>query len=174
MSTAPVLLSITQIAAEFGCSRDTARQVLAETGVAPAGKGQRGHSLYRLRDVRNAIDGDREPTNMSPSEARAHWGARAKQIEVESLERRRIPLEEIERLVGSLMATQSTSALVSEVERDAYITDHRLLTALENALAPWAIRQYEAYAAVCQRYGFSVDLAARVLPDGYYRPTGAR
>ena len=46
-------------------SRDVLRRVVAEAGVKPAGK-RGGHPVYRLKDVYDAIEADRDTDRMNP------------------------------------------------------------------------------------------------------------
>ena len=46
-------------------SRDVLRRIVAEAGVKPAGK-RGGHPVYRLKDVYDAIEADRDTDRMNP------------------------------------------------------------------------------------------------------------
>jgi len=53
LDTAPVYCSLSELATEFGVTRDRLRTALQQAGVAPEGPPHK--PLYRLRDVLQAV-----------------------------------------------------------------------------------------------------------------------
>lgn len=84
---AGVHLSLSALAREFGVDRETLRKRLAAVDVAPAGE-HRGNSLWRLRDVYQAVitgpDSPIDPAALPPFQRKAHY--QAKQEEIRYLE----------------------------------------------------------------------------------------
>lgn len=72
-----VILSISGLARELSCSRDTVARRIAESRVAPAGS-RDGHDVYSLRDVIQAMGapaggGTLDPDLLDPFKRRAYY-----------------------------------------------------------------------------------------------------
>jgi hypothetical protein len=80
-----VNLSISDLAVEFGMTRETVAKRLADGKVKPADK-RRSHPVYRLRDALRALltgpDGD--PDKLDPFRRKAHFQAEQAQLKLQT------------------------------------------------------------------------------------------
>lgn len=104
-------------------TRDVLRRIVTEEGVKPAGK-RGGHPVYRLKDVYDAIESQRDPGNMNPYARLAL--AKAIKTEDEIRVRRRELLErtDVEATYGHLVqiVAQEYETLPDVLERDFGLT----------------------------------------------------
>jgi len=127
----PASFSLTTLAREFECSRETIRRRLDEAGVEPCGDSG-GYPLYRLRDALRAWLQGREcaidPSSMQPMDRKAHYDAELKALQLQTLQREVIPRVESEQeqarnnRITSLMFDTMTDVL----ERDCGLSGEAL------------------------------------------------
>jgi len=82
---APVLLSVSEAAREFGYHRQTIAKRIAELGIRPSGT-RNGHPVYRVRDLlrieRTRDEGAGDPDALEPLVRRAHYQAETQKLRV--------------------------------------------------------------------------------------------
>lgn len=94
-------VSVSQLAAEFGVTRETAARRIADAGVESSGK-RGGYPVYRLKDVWSAVlgqvsaDGVADPDKLDPFKRQAHYKAEHLKLQVETEQRELIPRIEVE------------------------------------------------------------------------------
>lgn len=124
-----IRLSISQIASEFGMSRNTVSARIAALGLSPDGK-RGGYPVYRLRDVvRIAAQvehtqapgaADFDPAQLRPSERRAWYQSENERLKFETDCRHLVPEIEVASEFAALAKaiTQSLETLPDRAERD--------------------------------------------------------
>jgi hypothetical protein len=120
-----VNLSISDLAAEFGMTRDTVRKRLGAANVRPAAE-RRGHHVYRLRDALGALlgDGSDDPERLDPFRRKAHFQAEKEKLHLDVERGELVPRPEVEdyyarafKPIGVFLET-----LPDALERDAGLT----------------------------------------------------
>jgi hypothetical protein len=123
-----VRLSISQIASEFGMSRNTVSARIAALGLIPDGK-RGGYPVYRLRDVARIAAteaapapgaDDFNPMTLDPMKRRAWFQSENERLKFETDCRHLVPdIEVAEEFAGLAKAvTQSLETLPDRAERD--------------------------------------------------------
>lgn len=126
-----VLLSISQIAAEFGVTRETAAKRIDEAGIKPAGM-RGGYPVYRLRDVLPAIlqntNGEMDPDKLKPFERRAFYQGELDKLKLQFERGESVPVFEVETGYAMLMkiARRALETLPDVLERDAGLSKQQL------------------------------------------------
>jgi hypothetical protein len=125
-----VHLSLTQIAAEFGCARETAKGRLDAAGFGPT-ETRGGYPVYRLRDVVTALTSGEEgfdPDRLKPWERKAHYQAEHEKLRLQVERGELVPAIEVERGHGQIfaIATQAFDTLPDVLERDVGLTPLQL------------------------------------------------
>jgi hypothetical protein len=88
--------SIRAFAEEFGVDRDTLSRRITEGGVAAAGS-ERGHPVYRLRDLhRVAFGTETDPDKLDPFRRKAHYQCELEKLRLAQERRELIPRIEAE------------------------------------------------------------------------------
>src|SRR5688500_9016240 len=93
-----VELSISQIAAGWGITRETAAKRIDSAVTQPSGK-RSGYPVYLLQDVVRAMgfgEGGDEPERMEPYKRQAHYKAELDRLKLEQETRELIPRIEVE------------------------------------------------------------------------------
>jgi hypothetical protein len=119
-----VLLSLTQIATEFGSTRETVAKRLSEAGVEAAGK-RGGHPVYRLRDVIAPVlslgDERADPERLKPHEREAHYRGELARLRLRQETRELVPRVECQQELASAFKifVEFAEGLPDVIERDA-------------------------------------------------------
>lgn len=147
-----VLCSISQLAAEFGMTRETVAKRIADSGVLATGE-RSGYPTYRLKSVLPALlalaaDGRVDPEKLDPFKRKAHYQAEAQRLDLERQAGELIPRIEMEReqarVFGAL--AQKFEVLTDVVERDCGMTPQQIAR-LEKAINEMRQMLYEELAA---------------------------
>jgi hypothetical protein len=126
-----ITLSISSLADEFGCARETLRKRLDDAAVQPAEQ-RGGYPVYRMRDALRAwIDSlkfNTDPDELEPFQRKAHYQAEREKLELQTERGELIPRIEVEReqarILSILVRTMDT--LPDILERDCGATPAQL------------------------------------------------
>lgn len=122
-----IRLSVSQIAAELGMSRNTVAKRIEMLGIRPEGK-RAGYAVYRLRDIVAIAgtdssgwgDGSIDPMKLPPTERRAWYQSENERLKAEGEMGRLIPARQFEdemaRVLGIVRRRHAT--LPDRAERD--------------------------------------------------------
>jgi hypothetical protein len=128
---AGISLSVSSLADEFDCARETLRKRLEDANVKPAEQ-RGGHPVYRLRDALRAwVDGlrsDVDPDELEPFKRKAHYQAEREKLELQTERGELIPRIETEREQARIISilAQALDTLPDIVERDCWATPNQL------------------------------------------------
>lgn len=118
-----VLLSLTSLALEFGCARETVARRISDANVQPADTSG-PHPRYRLRDVIGPLTGDGEvqqdPQKLRPFERRAHYQAELEALTLATKRGELVPTFEVEQRYAELLKSigEMLDTLPDILERD--------------------------------------------------------
>lgn len=146
-----VLCSISQLATEFGMTRETVAKRIADAGVAASGE-RSGYPVYRLKSVLPALlvltaDGRVDPEKLDPFRRKAHYQAEAERLDLERQAGDLIPRIEVEREQARVFTSiaQRLEVLTDVVERDCGMTSEQIVR-LEKAVNEMRQTLYEELA----------------------------
>lgn len=131
-----VALSLTSLATEFDCARETMKRRLDQHKVLPCGQ-RRGFPVYRLRDALAAWRADEaagwDIDALSPLERRAYYQSENERIKVEVSTGSLVPAAEVEADYAELVKkiAQFFDTLPDVLERDAGITGEQVIRVQE-------------------------------------------
>ena len=124
-----ILLSVSQIASEFGMARPTVSKRLDAAGIKPSDR-RGGHPVYRMRDVirifvdtpQHSGDGAEfvDPMRMRPTDRRAWFQSENERLKFEQEQGRLIPAGEVEAEMAEVakIVTRALETLPDRLERD--------------------------------------------------------
>lgn len=122
-----IRLSVSQIAAELGMSRNTVAKRIEMLGIRPEGK-RAGYAVYRLRDIvavagtdaGGGADGSIDPMKLPPSERRAWYQSENERLKVEGEMGRLIPASQVEAEMARVLTIvrRRHATLPDRAERD--------------------------------------------------------
>lgn len=119
-----ILLSVSQIASEFGMARATVAKRIDALGIHAERK-RAGYPVYRLRDIVRifgdlAPSEEHDPMRMRPQDRRAWFQSENERLKFESEEGRLIPAGEVEAGMGEIakIVTRALATLPDKLERD--------------------------------------------------------
>lgn len=120
-------LSISQVAAEFGMSRNTVARRIEQLGIRPDGR-RGGYPVYRMRDLVPVVQGELpgglgdgfDPSRLPPTERRAWYQSENERLKAEADSGRLIPAAEVEAEMAEMAKTvvRALETLPDRVERD--------------------------------------------------------
>lgn len=123
-----ILLSVSQIASEFGMARATVSKRIDALGIHAERK-RAGYPVYRLRDIVRifgdlASSEENDPMKMRPQDRRAWFQSENERLKFESEEGRLIPAGEAEAEMGEIakIVTRALSTLPDKLERDLRVS----------------------------------------------------
>ena len=122
-----ILLSVSQIASEFGMGRVTVSKRIDSAGIKPAGK-RGGHPVYRMRDiVQIAVDASSpvcdpamDPMRMRPTDRRAWFQSENERLKFEQEQGLLIPAGEVEAEMSEIakVVARALATMPDRMERD--------------------------------------------------------
>ncbi len=136
-----IRLSVTAMAREFGCTRETVLKRLSAFGVKPDGD-RPGHQVYRLRDAARAIllvgsdeEGNPDPEKMSPKDRLDHYKAGRERLKLAEESRQLVPVEEARAELAQVVKStvRLLDTLPDILDRDCHI-GHKAIVRVEGAL----------------------------------------
>lgn len=133
---AGVHLSLSALAQEFGCARETLKKRLAAADVRPAGE-HRGNSVWRLRDAFQAWvvcpEANIGPEALPPAARKAHYQALREEIlyrqecgDLVPVDQYREELGRVAKAIGLFMDT-----LPDQIERRCGLSGHQVTVVVE-------------------------------------------
>lgn len=124
---AGVTLSLSQLAGEFGSSRETIKRRLDAANVGPVGT-RGGHPVYRLRDAIGPLTSDPDagidPDRLDPLKRKAHYQAELDKLRLQTERGEVIPVIEVEARFGAFtgLVVRWLDTILDVLERDAGMT----------------------------------------------------
>ena len=146
-----IRLSVTAMAREFGCTRETVLKRLSAFNVRPDGD-RPGHQVYRLREAARAIllvgtdeEGNQDPEKMSPKDRLDHYKAGREKLKLAEESRRLVPVEEARAELAQVVKStvRLLDTLPDILDRDCHI-GHQAIVRVEAALDAVRTELYES------------------------------
>jgi hypothetical protein len=125
-----VLLSLSQLAAEFKCARETMRTRLDQSNVQPAAN-RAGYPVYRLREAVVAwmtSSAGIDPETLPPFQRHASYKADRERIQLQTERGELVPVADVQREQARILTIMSRAldVLPDLVERDVGATADQL------------------------------------------------
>ena len=128
-----VRLSVSALALEFRCSRDSVVRHLSAAGVEPIAK-VAGFGVFRLRDALSAlvplvVVDQLDPSRLAPHAAHSFWKAKNENLRFQTAARQLIHVEEVSAGYSAICKTfvQFLETFPDVLERDCGITGAAIL-----------------------------------------------